>query len=154
MRLNKLPPRLHVVAHSIRRLEQCLKASSREVGVVGESLADAEATHDDERSLIDDASAGCIATFISVPRSLPLCIAEREQASLGSHSLTQLIHIAAIGTAGGGVAAFEHDGFRCYADKSGLFQPIVGLLSGRVPLIRIIPKRNQPYGIKKNGVHG
>src|SRR5262249_6293291 len=143
-----------IFQRAIDLLEERLETGRAEMRVVREPTPQPEPPHNDKRNVIHDAGAAGVRAIIGGPRLFPIVLGRADQLAARVQFQAKLVNLLAIRASGCRVAAFKHHVSGRHQLRLFLAQLSKGRRSERMPLIRAVPKREQPNCIKKHGIHG
>ena len=134
-------------------LKQRLKARIREMPVVGEGAAEAEAALGVEGEMLDESRRSTMTAKVANPCLLPLFHAREDEPALFLQTSDQPCQMGARGEAGQGVGALGDD-IRS-GDEGGSFRMQRSKCAGgrNVPLIALISEGDESHTIEEDGSH-
>ena len=138
----------------LRQSEEGRETRRLEVSVIGKRVADAQATHHDEGNMVYDACLTCIAPLVGSPSFFPVFLRRNNQLAPEFQASSQQANVTSVWPTSGCTCAFEQHKSR--RDERLLLQYELRKrgIRRRMPLVRQVSQRNQPYGIEVDGTHG
>ena len=142
------------MAGRARNSEQNLKTSSAEMPIVGERLGNAQPPHHEKRNVIHNAGRVSIATLVVTPSLPPIFRCRPDQRAGAFKFFSQPIGFDSKRVSCGGVATFCKDEWRGDQRGQAIADGKECALRRLVPLVVLIPKRDQANRIHEDRAHG